>query len=180
MSAVKVQDKDRSMALIQASRDGDETAARLLIDEGADINARDKDGWTALISASLNSHKAVAQLLIDKGADINARDKNGDLSAAELRQARKDLTKLARQLAIGMKRQELSKPRPPRAPSSLVPPRGQSHWQLGPLPLQHLALSYITTFQYCRRPFHAQSSSFILVHRLARDHPVSGLQHSHD
>ena len=77
MSAVKVQDKDRSMALIRASRDGHETVARLLIDEGAEIDAWDSSRSTALIWASRIGHKSVAQLLIDKGADIEARNDSG-------------------------------------------------------------------------------------------------------
>ncbi len=99
-TAVKAQDKGRSMALIRASRDGHEAVSRLLIDKeaeeliwalrmgheavarlliekGVDVDVRDGSGSTGLILASQGGHEAVARLLIDKGAEVNARNDFG-------------------------------------------------------------------------------------------------------
>ncbi|KAJ5112215.1 Pfs NACHT and ankyrin domain protein [Penicillium argentinense] len=58
--------------LTQASINGYEAIARLLIERGADIHASDKNGWTSLHWASMNGHEATVRLLIERGADIHA------------------------------------------------------------------------------------------------------------
>lgn len=45
----------------------------LLIDFGADLNARDKDGLSPLMAAAYHGHLDVVQTLLRCGADINAR-----------------------------------------------------------------------------------------------------------
>ena len=50
---------------------------KVLLDKGADINAKDKVGWTALHSASFKGHTEVVKVLLDKGADINAKGADG-------------------------------------------------------------------------------------------------------
>jgi ankyrin repeat protein len=50
---------------------------RLLLNKGADINAKDKYGNTALHNASDRGKDKVVRLLLNKGADINAKDKYG-------------------------------------------------------------------------------------------------------
>ena len=63
-----------------------EGVAKLLMESGANVNARDRGGRTALISVMEGSASAyrvvgaddgVARLLIRRGADVNARDKEG-------------------------------------------------------------------------------------------------------
>jgi len=54
----------------------------LLIDEGANVNAKDNDGDTALHIASGKGHKEIAELLIAKGADVSAKDE--DIGATPL------------------------------------------------------------------------------------------------
>lgn len=60
-------------ALMSATRKNP-GAIDLLLEAGADINARDKDGQTALIYAE---KLEVLRRLLDAGADIDARDNNG-------------------------------------------------------------------------------------------------------
>ncbi len=57
-----------------ATRDEAE-CVRLLVNAGADVNAKDEDGNTALHHTFL---KAVEEELLKLGADVNARNKNGE------------------------------------------------------------------------------------------------------
>jgi len=54
--------------------------ALMLIEKGADIEAKGEDGKTALIAAAGVGLSEVALKLIEKGADIEAKDKNGNTS----------------------------------------------------------------------------------------------------
>ena len=58
-----------------ASKNGHNVVVKLLIANGADVNATGKGEkkLTSLIYASKNGHKEVAELLIANGADFNAR-----------------------------------------------------------------------------------------------------------
>ena len=48
---------------MEASRNGQGEAVKLLIEEGAAVNYTNDDEWTALILASRNEHGEVVQLL---------------------------------------------------------------------------------------------------------------------
>jgi ankyrin repeat protein len=61
-------------ALSFAAREGRLEAARLLLDAGADVNARDANGISPLVMAITNRHTPVAALLLSRGADPNAAD----------------------------------------------------------------------------------------------------------
>jgi ankyrin repeat protein len=81
---VNARDNENGMTpLMRAAMEQDEEAARKLIENGADVNARDGDGRTALMLAqnfSMTSPSLpdnMSALLISSGADVNARDKNG-------------------------------------------------------------------------------------------------------
>ena len=50
---------------------------KLILDKGADINARTTLGWTALMFASAGGKLWNAKLLVARGADLNAADKKG-------------------------------------------------------------------------------------------------------
>jgi len=72
--------KDRAgrtpLHLAAESADGD--IVKLLLNKGANVNAKDDEsGFTALHHAARLGKKNVAELLIARGADINAKDKHG-------------------------------------------------------------------------------------------------------
>ena len=66
-------------ALCEAAWMGKAEAVKLLIKEGADINATDGLGWTPLHEAAWMGRAEVARLLIEKGADVNATDREGNI-----------------------------------------------------------------------------------------------------
>jgi len=51
--------------------------AALLLDRGADPNAKDAAGRTPLIQAAMKGHTAVAALLLERGADPALQDAEG-------------------------------------------------------------------------------------------------------
>jgi ankyrin repeat protein/mono/diheme cytochrome c family protein len=63
--------------LIAAIRNADAQVVRMLIDNGADVNARDAQGNTPLILASFYASPKCVALLLEKGADANAANKAG-------------------------------------------------------------------------------------------------------
>ena len=50
----------------------------ILLEKGADVNAKTNNGWTALYSASRGGYTEIASMLLEKGADINAKDNYGN------------------------------------------------------------------------------------------------------
>ena len=60
--------------LVIAARHNSVNVARILIDGGADINAKDRIGATPLHWAARANSLDIARLLIDKGADIEAKN----------------------------------------------------------------------------------------------------------
>ena len=63
--------------LHHAARAGDAAMVRLLLENGADLEARDPGGTTALHYAAYWGHPEVAQVLLAAGADPNALDRAG-------------------------------------------------------------------------------------------------------
>jgi ankyrin repeat protein len=63
--------------LFHTCRTGDIETVRVLLERGADIEARDSDNWTPLHVACAWGHLAVTRLLLDAGADMNVRDNDG-------------------------------------------------------------------------------------------------------
>ncbi|KAJ1325965.1 ankyrin repeat domain-containing protein 50 [Microdochium nivale] len=69
--------KDGVTLLMKAASRGHESIVRLLLDQGADFEAKDSDGVTALMRAARNGHESVIRLLLDKGVDCEAKDSDG-------------------------------------------------------------------------------------------------------
>jgi GTPase SAR1 family protein len=63
--------------LHDASQNGNESIASVMLDNGANVNVKDKDGWTPLHYASDNGHDAVISLLLEKGADPTITNNKG-------------------------------------------------------------------------------------------------------
>ena len=63
--------------LILAAYNGHFAICRLLIDKGAQLEAKDSNGGTPLQYASSNGHIEIVRLLCDRGADIEASDEDG-------------------------------------------------------------------------------------------------------
>ncbi len=63
--------------LHEAAAMGHLEVARLLLERGADVNAKNKHGFTPLHFAAGIGHTDVAKLLLEHGADVNAKDEHG-------------------------------------------------------------------------------------------------------
>lgn len=67
-----------STPLLVAAIFGRAEAAKLLIEKGANVNARSNDGATALHAAAFFCHTEIVKLVLSKGADVNAKNIRGD------------------------------------------------------------------------------------------------------
>ncbi|KAF1977452.1 hypothetical protein BU23DRAFT_453118, partial [Bimuria novae-zelandiae CBS 107.79] len=55
---------------------GHEAIVKLLLEEGAEVNAQGRLYDNALYAASSRGHEAIVKLLLDKGAKANAQGRN--------------------------------------------------------------------------------------------------------
>ncbi|XP_072025834.1 fibronectin type 3 and ankyrin repeat domains 1 protein-like [Amphiura filiformis] len=62
---------------------GKADVAKVLLNAGADCDAKDKDGKTPLMVASLNGHHHLVRVLVERGADPNVKNEFG-MSAKEM------------------------------------------------------------------------------------------------
>jgi hypothetical protein len=60
--------------LLAATRKGNLTQVKALLDKGADVNSKSSYGQTALFFACDRGHLDIAKLLIERGADVNVED----------------------------------------------------------------------------------------------------------
>lgn len=65
--------KDYGSMLVDASAKGYEEIVRMLLDRGADVNARATNKATALMNASAQGREQTIQILLKAGADANAK-----------------------------------------------------------------------------------------------------------
>lgn len=63
---------------MEAALEGYADAVKVLLDRGADMNAKDEGGWTALFWAAFAQRRAVVRFLLEKGADANSKNKYDD------------------------------------------------------------------------------------------------------
>ena len=61
------------LSLLSAAKNGEQQEVKVLLDQGADINAKDSEGNTALCIAAFERHQELAMFLIDQGADVNVK-----------------------------------------------------------------------------------------------------------
>jgi ankyrin repeat protein len=75
-----------SQSAVLATKHGYTGNVRLLLENGADINAEGGEHGTALQAASAEGHQEIVRMLLDKGADINVEGGNDGtaLQAASL------------------------------------------------------------------------------------------------
>jgi uncharacterized protein len=66
----------RNTALHAAAAGRAPAVARLLLDAGADVNARQSGGWTPLHSAAQSGNVEFARVLVEAGADVSVRADN--------------------------------------------------------------------------------------------------------
>ena len=61
-----------------AARSGRFEVCKLLIEKGADVNAKSNDGSTPLHWAAIKGQPRICKLLLDNGADVNAAESDGE------------------------------------------------------------------------------------------------------
>lgn len=80
-SAVLWKDINNITALHFAAIKDRKAIAKLLLEKGANVNAKNKNRVTPLHFAAYEGHEDIVQLLIEKGADVNAKNKDKKTAA---------------------------------------------------------------------------------------------------
>eukprot|EP00730_Choanoeca_flexa_P006674 TRINITY_DN12203_c0_g1_i1.p1 TRINITY_DN12203_c0_g1~~TRINITY_DN12203_c0_g1_i1.p1 ORF type:complete len:116 (+),score=7.35 TRINITY_DN12203_c0_g1_i1:113-460(+) len=71
---IQQSDQGKDTPLHYACQYGHLAVARVLIDKGADVEAKNRNQWTPLHEACLRGHLSLAEMLIVNGADIMAEN----------------------------------------------------------------------------------------------------------
>ena len=81
---VNAQDEEiMQTGLMYAINDGHTDIARLLIENGANVNIQNDDGYTALMYATMMNNIDIVKLLLENGANVNIQNNRGS-TALEL------------------------------------------------------------------------------------------------
>ena len=64
-------------SLKDVARNGNVDAVQVLLEAGADVQAKGRRGLTALMTASYPGHSDIVQFLLEAGADVQARSTEG-------------------------------------------------------------------------------------------------------
>jgi ankyrin repeat protein len=73
-----LKDKHDRTLLSWAALDGNEPTVRLLLEKGAELEAKDGEyGQTPLSWAVENGHESIVKMLIERGADVESTECNG-------------------------------------------------------------------------------------------------------
>ena len=91
----------KNTALRIASKEGHVELVEMLLNNGANVNAKNSYGVTALHIASREGHTDIVAMLLEKGADVNAKTNWGDtaLMAASWK-GHKEIVKLLKQYIV--------------------------------------------------------------------------------
>jgi ankyrin repeat protein len=76
--AIHAVDDNGKTPLPYALKYSNDSAVRVLVELGAEIDQQDNDGWTALISAAEESEPSFVELLLALGADVDVVANNGE------------------------------------------------------------------------------------------------------
>jgi ankyrin repeat protein len=68
---------DINLELANAVNANSDERVKLLLDRGADVNARDNQGYAPIHNAARNRYAHLVTMLVERGADVNARDSDG-------------------------------------------------------------------------------------------------------
>jgi ankyrin repeat protein len=75
-------------ALMNAALRGHGEVVKLLLENGAEVNARTDSGWTALMAAVSKANTGIVRTLLEYGADTEVRDMDFGMNAREIAENR--------------------------------------------------------------------------------------------
>ena len=91
----------------EASRHGHLEVSRVLVDHGANVDARQRTHWTPMHLSARNGHLGIVELLLKRSADIQALNNEGETPYhLSLAYGHREIADLLRQHSVGGERFE--------------------------------------------------------------------------